>query len=53
MAMATLDFKTSIFMFPQDERTIFVCLVDLQMTDYCIRHLNKEKDFTMKRVPRS
>lgn len=33
MTMAISDFKTSIFMFPQAETTIFVCLVDLQMTD--------------------
>lgn len=33
MTMNTSDFKTSIFLFPQDEWTVFVCLVDLQMTD--------------------
>lgn len=32
MTMDTSDFKTSIFLFPQDERTVFVCLIDLQMT---------------------
>lgn len=31
MTVATSDFKMSLFMFPQDERTISVCLVDLQM----------------------
>ena len=53
--MAMSDFKTSIFMVPQDERTIFMSLADLQMTcsDYCIKHLNKKNDFTMKTVPRS
>lgn len=39
----------------EDQRTIEVYGVDLQMscTDSCIKHLNKNKGFIMKTVPKS